>query len=202
MTLFCFLWIPLFYMFWRSLNDESALEGGTWALVLGTIAAFLRFSLGSFVNPEGFGVSRWVSACVDVIAFPVALPFVICLVFAFFGLISSESNFTNYAFLWLIPGAAIRALGWSSQSNPILLIGVPVLWTAVIVGIGFFIRLIQSQGGWVIVPAVLGALALPLAAATSYWALFAQNSFLGITLLIISLVPMVVSLVMSFTESL
>jgi len=202
MTLFCFLWIPLFYMFWRSLNDESALEGGTWALVLGTIVAFLRFLLGSFVNAEGFGVARWVSACIDVIAFPVALPYIICLVFALFGLISSESNFTNYAFLWLIPGAAIRALGWSSQNNPILLMGVPVLWTAVIVGIGFFIRLIQSQGGWVTFPAILGAIVLPLTAATSYWALFAQNSLLGIVLMVISLIPMIVSLFMSFAESL
>jgi hypothetical protein len=202
MTLFCFLWLPLFYMFWRSLNDESALEGGTWALILGTLAAVLRYLLGSFANPEGFGVSRWVSACIDVVAFPVALPFIICLVFAVFGFISSEANYTNIAFLWLIPGAVTRALSWSSESSPILLIGVPVLWSAVIVGIGFFIRLIQSQGGWVTVPAVLGALALPLMAATSYWALFAQNSFLGIALLIICLIPMFVSLFMSFTESL
>jgi len=195
MTLFCFLWIPLFYLFWRSLHDESALEGGTWALLLGTIAAFLRFFLGSFVNPEGFGLARWISACIDIVAFPVALPYIICLIFALFGLISSGSNFTNYAFLWLIPVAAIRALGWSSQNNPILLMGVPVLWTAVIVGLGFFIRLIQSRGGWVTFPAVIGALALPLAAATSYWALFAQNSFLGIALMVISLIPMVVALI-------
>jgi len=201
MTLFCFLWTPLFYLFWRSLNDESALEGGTWALLMGAIFAFILFSLGSFVNPEGFGLARWVSACVDVIGLTAVLPFVVCLIFALFRMISAEANFTNYAFLWLIPVAVVRALGWSSQNNPILLMGAPVLWTAVVVGIGFFIRLVQEYGGWIAVPAILGALALPLAAATSYWALFAQRGFLGISLFVVSLIPMLISLVFSFVES-
>jgi hypothetical protein len=202
MTLFCFLWMPLFYLFWRSLNDESALEGGTWALLMGMIVAFLRFFLGSFIDPGGFGFARWVSACVDVVALPVALPFVICLIFAALRIISAQANFTNYAFLWLIPVAAVRALGWSSQNNPILLMGVPVLWTAVAVGLGLLIRLIQNGWGWRAIPAILGAVALPLTAATAYWALFTQYNLLGIFLLILCLVPMAISLVFSFLEQL
>ena len=198
MTLFCFLWTPLFYLFWRSTNDESALEGGTWALLLGTIIAFFRFFLGSFVNAGGFGLARWVSACIDVVALPVALPFIICTIFALFRIISSEANFTNYAFLWLIPVAAVRALGWSSQNNPILLMGVPVLWTAVASGMGLFIRIVQDGWGLVVIPAILGALALPLVAATAYWALFSQLNLLGIMLFAVSCVPMVISIVFSF----
>ena len=201
MTLFCFLWTPLFYLFWRSLNDESALEGGTWALLMGIIIAFFRFFLGSFVNPGGFGFSRLVSACIDVVAFPVALPYIICVVFAFFRVISPQANFANYAFLWLIPVAAVRALGWSSQNNPILLMGVPVLWTAVAAGIGLFIRIIQNSLGPAIVFAILGAVALPLLAATSYWALFSQHNLLGISLFILCLIPMVVSVVTAILDS-
>jgi hypothetical protein len=198
MTLFCFLWTPLVYLFWRSLNDESALEGGTWALFAGAGVAFLRYFLVSIVNPGGFGLSRWVSACIDIVALPAALPFIVCLIFALFRFISPQANFTNYAFLWLIPVAAVRALGWSSQSNPILLMGVPVLWTAVILGMGLLIRLIQNGFGWTVIPAFLGALALPLAAATAYWALFAQYTALGTVLFVLCLVPMAVSLVSSF----
>jgi hypothetical protein len=200
MIIFCFLWTPLFYLFWRSLHDESALEGGTWALLLGAIVAFFRFFLGSFVNPGGFGFSRWVSACIDVVALPVALPYIVCLVFAGLRIISTQTNFTNYAFLWLIPVAAVRALGWSSLNDPILLMGVPVLWTAVVAGVGLFIRLIQNGWGWTVIPAILGAIALPLVAATAYWALFVHSTALGIFLLILTVIPAIISLVYSFME--
>jgi hypothetical protein len=200
MTVFCFLWTPLFYLFWRSLHDDSALEGGTWALLVGMVVAFFWFFLGSFINPGGFGLSRWVSACIDIVALPVALPYVICVIFALFRIISTQSNLTNYAFLWLIPVAAVRALGWSSQNNPVLLMGVPVLWTAIAVGIGFFIRIVQNGWGVKFIPAILGALALPVLGATAYWALFSQLNLLGISLFVLCLVPMGFSLVMSFLE--
>jgi hypothetical protein len=203
MMFFCFLWIPLFYLFWRSLNgdDDSGFEGGTWALIIGTIAALFRFFFGSFIHPEGFGLARWVSACIDVVALPVALPFIVGFVFAAFRFISPQSNFTHYAFLWIIPVAAVRALGWSSQNNPLLFIIVPVLWTAVIAGVGFFIVLVQNNWGWTAIPAILGAVVLPLVAATAYWAFFAQRSLLAIALMTLSIAPMVVSLILSFVKS-
>ena len=191
----------MFYLFWRSLNDESSLEGGTWALLMGMIIAFFRFFLGSFVNAGGFGLSRWVSACIDVVALPVALPFIICVVFALLRIISPQANFTNYAFLWLIPVAAVRTLGWSSQNNPILLMAVPVLWTAIAAGMGLFIRIAQNGWGIAVVPAILGAVALPLVGATAYWALFSQHSFLGMVLLFLCLVPMVITIVLSVLGS-
>ena len=190
----------MFYLFWRSLNDESALEGGTWALLLGTIIAFFRFFLGNFVNAGGFGLERWVSACIDIVGLPVALPFIICVLFALFRIISAQVNFTNYTFLWLIPVAAVRTLGWSSQNNPILLMGVPVLWTAVALGMGLFIRIVQNGWGLGLIPAILGAIALPLVGATAYWALFSQYNLLGISLFIVCCIPMIISIVMLFLE--
>ena len=197
MALFCLLWVPLFYLFWRSLNEEVVPEGGIWALILGTIVAFVRFFLGALVDPGGFGLTRWISACIDVVALPAAIPYVVCLIFALFRLIPSQANFTNFAFLWLIPVAAVRALGWSSQSNPILLMATPVLWTAIVMGMGLLIRLVQTDWGWIAIPAILGAIAIPLAAATSYWALFVQRTILGLSLLALCLVPTVISIVIS-----
>ena len=201
MTLFSFLWTPLFYLFWRSMNDKSSLGGGTWALFIGMVVAFLRFFLGSFINPEGFGLARWISACVDVVALPVVLPFVICILFAALRIISFQANFANYAFLWLIPVAAFHALTWSSQHNPLLLMGVPVLWTAVALGMGLLIGIIQGGWSWKVIPAILGTIALPLAAATSYWALYIQQDNLGLFLLGLCLVPTAISIVLSFMKT-
>jgi hypothetical protein len=167
---------------------------------MGAIVAFFKFFLGSFIIPGGFGFSRWVYACIDVVALPVALPYAICLIFAIFRIIPPQSNFTNYAFLWLIPVAAVRALSWSSLNDPILLMGVPVLWTSVVVGMGLLIRLIQNGWGWAVIPAFLGAVALPLVAATAYWALFGHSTTLGIILMILTAVPAVISLIYSFIE--
>jgi hypothetical protein len=200
MTLFCLLWLPLFYLFWRSLNEHTERSGGTWALVLGSMVALFQFFLGSFINPGGFGFSRWVSACIDIVALPAALPFVICVVFYALRVIARKSNFTNLAFLWLIPVAALKALSWSAQNDPLLLVGVPVLWTAIVAGMGFFIRIIQNSWGIVIIPVAAGAIALPFLAATAYWALFAQYTAIGFVLFLLTLVPAAASLILAFRE--
>jgi hypothetical protein len=200
MTIFCLLWLPLFYLFWRSLNEHTERTGGTWALVLGSIVALFQFFLGSFINPGGFGFSRWVSACIDIVALPAALPFIVCLVFSVLRIISRESNFTNLAFLWLIPVAALRALSWSAQNDPLLLVGIPVLWTAIAAGMGFFIRIIQNSWGISILPAIVGAAALPFLAASAYWALFSQYIVAGFALFALALVPATVSLILAFLD--
>jgi hypothetical protein len=200
MTLYCLLWPPLFYRFWRSLNEHTERTGGTWALVLGSIVALFQFFLGSLINPGGFGFSRWVSACVDIVALPATLPFIVSLIFFVFRIISRESNFTNLAFLWLIPVAALRALSWSAQSDPLLLMGVPVLWTFVIVGMGFFIRIIQDSRETEAIPAAAGLIALPFLAATAYWALFSQHTVAGFVLFVLTLVPASIAMVTAFLE--
>jgi hypothetical protein len=201
MTLFCLLWTPLFYLFWRSLADESSLEGGTWALILGALIAFFRFFFGSFITPGGFGFSRWISALFDTVALPATLPFIVCLVFAILRIIPPQANFTHFAFLWLIPVAAVRALSWSSQNDPLLLVGVPILWTAIVVGVGFFVRIIQNGWGWVVIPCILAAAVMPFLAATAYWAFFAQNTLMGFVLLTLALIPTVASLIHSLVEA-
>jgi hypothetical protein len=78
MSLFCLLWTPLLYLFWRSISPtgESG-AGGVWALLLGSFFALFQFFFGALVGPGGFGFSRWLSGCIDVITLPALLPLLV-----------------------------------------------------------------------------------------------------------------------------
>jgi hypothetical protein len=198
MSLFCFLWTPLFYLFWRSISRETSINsGGIWALLLGSIVALVHFFLGSFINPGGFGFSRWLAICVDMVLFPAFLPILVCFLFILLR-ISSGADYTNFALLWLIPGAAVRAVGWSAQNDPNLLVLTPLLWTAIAVGVPFFIRMALEHFGWILVPIFTAIALLLFLAVTSYWAFFSQKPVLGFLFLFISLIPMGISTGSSF----
>ena len=201
MSLFCFLWMPLFYLFWRGVAGNDTVAGGVWALILGSVVAMLQFFLGSLVEPGGFGFSRWVSGCVDIVTLPAVAPLLVYLFLVSLKIVPGSADFASFALLWLIPGAGIRAVSWSSQNDPILLILVPILWTAIVVGIPFFITIIQGSRKFVIIPAGLAILIIPLAAASSYWAFYTQKSFLGFFLLLAAAAPMLVSIVLSFLHA-
>ena len=198
MSLFCLLWTPLFYLFWHSIAGDDTAAGGVWALLVGSIVAIFQFFLGYLVEPGGFGFSRWMSGFVDIVTLPALSPLIIYIILISLKVISGNIDFTNFALLWLIPGAAIRTVNWSSQNDPVLLVLVPILWTAIAVGIPFFINLILHNRRWVIAPASLGILVVPLAAASSYWAYYSQKVSLGFLFLFIAAAPMMVSMSMSF----
>ena len=200
MSVFCLLWIPLFYLFWRSISEASFAAGGVWALIMGSIVALVQFFLGSLVESGGFGLSRWVSGFVDIVTLPALAPLAVYLLLTGLKIISGTIDFANFALLWLIPVAAIRALGWSSASDPILLVLVPILWTAIAVGVPFFIKIAMSGKALAIVGASLGILAVPFAASCSYWAFFAQKTSLGFLLLSAAAAPMLVSVIISFLK--
>jgi len=201
MSLFCMLWIPLFYLFWRSITGYNAAAGGVWAILVGSIVAMLQFFLGNLIEPGGFGLSRWVSGFVDIVTLPALAPIIIYLFLITFKFISGEKDFANFALLWLIPGGAIRALSWSAAGDPLLLALVPVLWTAIAVGVSFFIDIIQNGRILVIVPASLAIIIVPFAASCSYWAFFAQKNYIGLLSLFAALVPMLVSALLSFIKA-
>jgi hypothetical protein len=184
----------MFYLLWRSLSDDNAGSGGVWALIWGSVVALIQFFLGNLVDPGGFGWSRWISACIDIVALPAVLPllvYVVCVALKFF---SGTKDFTNFALLWLIPTGAIRAVGWSAQRDPILLALAPLLWTAIAVGVPFFIRRVINMpkiGALIIY--ILGILVLPFLSATVYWAFFSQKYPLGALLLAFALAPLIIS---------
>ena len=201
MSLFCMLWVPLFYLFRRSVAGEGG-SGGVWALLLGSLTAIFQFSFGYTVNPGGFGFSRWLSGFIDIVSLPALVPILVYAILILFKYFSGNINFESFALLWIIPVAALRAVSWSSLNDPILLVMVPLLWTAVAVGIPFFIKCIVTRFRWyVVIPSALCILALPLSAASAYWAFFTQQESLGFLLFFAALIPLLVSSIMDFLKS-
>ena len=193
--------MPLFYLFWRSVTGNYAYAGGVWALLAGSVVAMIQFFLGYFIEPGGFGFSRWLSGFVDIAVVPALIPILVYLILVVFRIFSGSINFANFALLWLIPVAAIKALSWSSLNDPVLLVLVPILWTDIAVGISFFIGIIMRGRKWLIFPALIAIFAIPLAAASSYWAFYAQKTSMGLLLLSAATLPMMVSMILAFIKA-
>ena len=192
----------MFYFFWRSIKGGST-SGWAWALIAGSIVAAFQFFGDPLIDPGGFGLSRWASGFVDIVVLPVLVPLLVYLLFFFLKFIAGSVDFTGFALLWLIPIAATRSLTWSAiQRDPILLVLVPVLWTAIAVGIPFFIKCIQDNSRPAMIALFSAAiLSVLFAAATSYWAFFSQRTTLGILFLVAAAAPMLVSMVISFIKT-
>ena len=197
MTLFCLLWVPFFYLFWRSISGNTSAQG-VWAFLVGSVVALLQFFLGPMVEPGGFDLSRWASGCIDIVVLPALAPLLVCFILYCLKMTNGSADFANFALLWLIPGAALRALSWSSLQDPIFLVLVPVLWTAIIVGVSLFIVVIQNSRVPVKVLSFLAIFIIPFAAASSYWAFYSQKTNMGIIFLAVAAAPMFVFVVLSF----
>ncbi|MCL2763792.1 MAG: hypothetical protein FWD40_00735 [Treponema sp.] len=197
MSIFCLLWVPLFYLLRRSIVGDSNLSGSVWALLLGSITAIIQFFLGYLVSPGGFGFSRFLFGFIDLVSLAVIIPLFIYFLMMLFRGLSGGGDFANFALLWLIPVGALRALGWSAFNDPILLILVPVLWTALASGIPFFINwMLESYNILISIICVLCMLILPVSAAATYWAFFSQQTLFGFALLAVTNVPLVLSFVL------
>jgi len=193
MSLFCLLCIPLLYFLRRTPGEGKSI----WALPLGGLAVILSYFTGSLISPGGFGLARWMSGFIDIIALPVLIPLFAALLLVMLRIFPDSLDYAGFILLWLVPLAAIRSFSESSPSSPLNLVFVPLLWIAQAVGISFFIGWILKKPRWyIIIPSVLGIAALPLAATTSWWAFFVQRTLVGFLLLAVSLVPAVISVVL------
>ncbi|MDR2758432.1 MAG: hypothetical protein LBB78_03535 [Spirochaetaceae bacterium] len=191
MSLFCLLWIPLFYLFWASLSPENAPRPyDFWALFLGSLTALGSFFLGPLIDPGGFGFSRWLSAYIDIVCLPVIFPIIIGSLLSLTPLFPGGGSSANFSLLWLIPVAVMRTITWGVRKDPLHLVLVPLLWSALAVGIFMLLKLLWSRKGKFIFPIIIGLLLLPVTAAASYWAFFSQKFYLSLFFLIISLIPM------------
>jgi hypothetical protein len=199
-SFFCLLWVPLFYLFRRSISNKSS-QGGAWALILGSVMAAVQYFAGDFINPGGFGFYRWLSGFVDIICAPVLAPLVIYIALLLLGSFSEGGDFGNFALLWLIPSAVLRSVSWSAEGGPLLLVAAPLLWTALAVGISFFINVITEHNNIVVTGlSVIGILALPAAASGAYWAFFSQQTRLGFLLFFAAQIPLIISVVMDWAS--
>ena len=194
MTIFCILWVPLFFLLRRTFTDPGG-GGSVWALLLGSIIAIFQFFLGYLVSPGGFGFSRWLFGFIDIVSLPVLLPVIVYTVLIIIRGFSGETDFANFTLLWLIPVAALRGIAWSQTNDPILLVVMPLLWTSLAVGISFFIHWMANSFRWYIaVLSVPCIITLPISAATAYWAFFSQQTMLGLLFLFITSIPFGISL--------
>jgi len=194
--IFCLLWVPVFYIFRRAVVGESATAGSIWALVLGSITAIVQFFLGDFIIAGGFGLNRWLHGFIDLICVQTLLPFLVYIVLLVFRRFKGDIDFASFTLLWLIPTGCIRAVSWSGLNNPVLLIFVPLLWTALAVGISFLINWMIKERKWykfvISVPCIL---IMPFITSAAYWALFSQNTILGFGLLFAAHVPLILSFI-------
>ena len=196
MSFFCLLWVPLFYLLRRSVVGAGSSSGGVWALFLGGVAAIVQFFLGNFISPGGFGISRWLFGFVDLISVQVLLPIFAYLVIFAIRRFSGDADFAGFALLWLIPAGVTRTVNWSAQGDPILLVAVPLLWTALAAGFSFFIHwMITSKKWYAFVVSIPCALSLPVIAAVSYWAFFSQRTLTGFCFLIAAYIPVIISFI-------
>ena len=195
------MWVPLFYLLRRSFSGSSD-SGNVWALLLGSITAIIQFFLGYLVSPGGFGLSRWLFGFIDIVSLPVLLPLVVCFLMLLFRGFSGDADFFNFSLLWLIPVATLRALSWSAYNEPILLIAVPLLWTALAAGISFFIHWMINNFRWYsVIISILSILVLPVLSATVYWAFFSQRTALGFLLLFAAHIPVIISLILDILRA-
>ncbi len=195
MYFFCLLWIPLFYLFWRSVTG-AGVAGGVWALILGSVMAVARYFAGDFIEPGGFGAARWMSGLVDIVALPVIAPVVVYALCVFLRFFSGAVDFTGFALLWLIPAGVSGALMWGSGRSLVLLVLVPLLWSALAAGVPFFIKQVARVSRWYLIVLMgLGILVLPALAVTVYWAFFSQRNVLGFVLFFVVMTPLIISVV-------
>jgi hypothetical protein len=171
-------------------------HGGIWALLLGSIMAILQYFLGDIgESAGGFGFSRWLYGFINLISLPVLIPFVLYALLNAIRGFTYGVDFANFILLWLVPVAALHAISWESSKDVILLITVPLLWTALAVGIPFFIHWTMDHFRWYIaVISLVCIIALPVLAAGVYWAFFSQHTVLGFFMLAAVHVPLGFSL--------
>ena len=198
MSFFCLLWVPLLYLFRRSVASSTG-GGYLWALLLGFVAVAVQHLVGYLVPPGEFGLSRWLGGFFDIVSLPALVPLVACSVLIRLRYLPDSMDYADFALLYLIPLGAYHSVSWGTPAFPEYLVVVPLLWTAQAAGISYFINLMKKDSRKPVIAVLgLGAALLPFAAATSWWAFYSHRPFTGLLLLFASLAPATVSVLLDF----
>jgi hypothetical protein len=178
MSVFCLLWIPLFFLFWISLVPYEIQGSSVLAVMLGSVATIVQFFTGDFVNAGSFGAERWIGVFVDRVAVPALLPLFVYALFLLIRVAKDPTGFGSFALLWLASAGIMRTVQWGVENDPAKLVLIPVLWTCIAACVDFFIRLCLMKNKRFIIPSAAGMLAVSPLAATVYWAFFSQKTAL------------------------
>ncbi|MDR2782913.1 MAG: hypothetical protein LBB48_03580 [Treponema sp.] len=179
MSVFCLLWISLFFLFWSALvpYNVEASDACTviLAVILGSVAAITQFFFGNFIAGGTFGKERWIGVFVDLVAVPALSPLFVYALFLLFRIAKDPTGFGSFSLLWLVPSGILRAVQWGVENDPAKLLLIPVLWTCIVVCVSFFICLYLRKKTLVIaVCSCTGIVVIAPLAVTVYWAFFSQ----------------------------
>jgi len=198
MSVFCLLWVPMFYFFRRSISNGRT-GMGWWALLLGCAAVLVRYFTGRLIEPVGFGLSCWLSGFIDIVGLPVLVPVVVCVLLIAFRVFPSDVDIGGFTFLWLIPLTFYYSLEGSLLYSPLMLVLVPLLWTTQTLGVSFFIDCIIKYRRWyIIIPSIPAAAVLPLIASSVWWAFYSQQTKIACLFLFASIIPALVSVMVDW----
>jgi hypothetical protein len=201
MTLFCPLWMPLFYIFWLTIRPENSGSGAFFALFTGAVSATVRFFVPNFIEPGGFGISRYISAFVDYTSVPVLFPLAVALLISRLCRGAGITDFTGFTLLAAIPSGFVCSIPGSAARDMLRMALTPLMWTAIAVAFYPLSRLLvrgTGNGGGVFqraglslkVIAVFGFLAYSLLPPLVWWSFFSHHEVYGALLLIPALAPM------------
>ncbi|MDR0374973.1 MAG: hypothetical protein LBH85_04540 [Treponema sp.] len=176
MSVFCLLWIPLFFLFWSALVPYSIDASGALAFILGSVVAILQFFFGNLIAGGAFERERWIGVFVDLVALPALLPSLVYALFLLLRIAKNPTGFGSFSLLWLAPSGILRAVQWGVENDPAKLLLIPALWTSIVVCIAFLINLCLRKRTLVVIMGSIAGIALiaPLAS-TVYWAFFSQK---------------------------
>jgi hypothetical protein len=163
-------------------------------LGIGGVIAATRFFYAIFWQPEGLGWSRFISACVDYMFFPLTIPIISCFIFAcikrLFFKERIEPDWTGWILLMLIPVMLVCAGRWGIEKNPANLVLIPLLWSAVAFNCSYFTSIfVKKNAALNMALFLLSALAAALFAALVWWAFFVSQTIIGFALLAIEIIP-------------
>jgi hypothetical protein len=142
------------------------------------------------------------SGFADIVCVPVLIPLAACLLLIALKALPGNVDIAGFIMLWLIPLSALRSVNWSLPGIPEMLVLVPILWTALGVGIPVFIGCAKRYPRlYIVIPASLGIAVLPFAAVTSWWAFYCQKTLLGVLFLAATIVPVTVWTIGKFVKT-
>lgn len=186
MSLFCFLFIPAFALWRRSLGSEAALAsekpGQITGFLIGVVAALFRFNAGNIFDQRGFGWVFFLQQLVDGPVFDALLPLAAYVLICRFVPPTgrpSEKGAVAFSLAWLAPVAAARAFSWSHVPDPAELVAVPVLMTSLVLVVPLAVCAAASEYGFRQAAAIAGAIAAPVVATFSSWGFLTDRPLVG-----------------------
>jgi hypothetical protein len=162
---------------------------------LGSLVSVLHYFFHPLVRTAGFGFSLWFYALVDIVLIPVLPPFLFFALFSVLGFFKDKADPAQFVLFALIPAEVIMAAGWSGQDSPLYLVIIPLLRTALALGVSFLARLALESFFPRVIPLLLAVLAMPFAAAACFWAFYGQMAPAGFILLAFLSVPSFIALI-------